>query len=1203
MNVVTGQKENIAHFEILEKLGEGGMGAVYKAKDINSDKIVALKLLSNQSIQSDELKHRFNREADAGMKLDHPCIVKIFEFGEAEGEQFISMEYVEGRTLRKLLDEGTLEPSQLCNIGIKVCEALKAAHNRGIIHRDIKSENIMLTSNGDVKVMDFGLAKVQDASILTVEGSILGTISYMSPQQAIGEEIDHRSDIFSLGVVFYEMLTGQMPFTGDYEMAVVYAILNEDPLSIREINSTVPKSLEQAIFKALRKDPKQRYQDADEFIEALQKVNKIIEGEIKIQETDEEFETEEEFLKEERGFIAKLTGRDAYLVKLKEILHKVVVGQGQLVFICGEAGIGKTRLVLELEKYSKTLKARTLKCRCLFNQGVYPYQPFVEALRSYFDIKGVDDEDKLEFFIKENAPELIHSLPVLQLVLNLKSKSTISIENKEQIWDSIYKLLLKISEERPLILFIDDLHWADNDTLNLCNYISRNSIYRRILIIGTYRPEDLELSVEGKTHKLIEMKHELSKEGILTSIELNRLLPDDIFNITQSLFPNSEFDEKFYENIYKETEGNPFFVIETLKLLKSEEMIIQSNGNYFLNDEYSKISIPTKVHDIIMRRIDRLGSDDREILEIGSVEGESFQSGTIIYCLEINRIKLLRKLQSLERDHHIIHPAEKMYRFDHGKIRDALYNAITPELRIEYHLLVADYFIETYPDDESKAAYIAQHLLNGEDENKALPFIISAADKAKLVFANNQAIEFYEKAIDIISKKTEPLSSKIIKQKQHIFEGIADVLALTGKHDSALDYYKNIKPSEETPLEELIELKWKTGNVFLSKGKNESALKIFSKAEYNIQEYLDLAKLNEKTSGKLLIDFNPEILFNFLGKIKISKAQVFKSKGDYKNAEKEINDGLTLLSEEGNFKEKGQAYNNLGNIKFDLGDYDKSREMYTKSLKFREKISDKKGVAEAYNNLAIVFCDEGDYENAAKMLEKSITIMNQIGFKVGIAGTSVNLGAVYQEQGIYEKALDTFNNCLNIAFDINNIPLKILAYSNLGSVSLDLNKFSAAADYLKKSLDLIENLKVKIYEPQTRIWYSRALLETGNIEEAKKSAFIAVQISNELDQKAQQAFAMRLLAETGFIELDLLTEENQHYKKCDEIEEQLKNAIKIFEDLKMEHESGRTFLQAAKFLAKIKRHEEAQYYLNKAIPIFQKLGAEGDLKKAEKLII
>jgi predicted ATPase len=1188
--------KKISHYEILEMLGKGGMGAVYKARDTEQGKIVAIKILSNQSIQIEDLKHRFNREATTGLKLDHPNIVKIYEVGEENNTYFIVMEFIEGKTLKNIIDDGPLQPIEVINICLAAAEALGEAHNSSIIHRDIKCDNIMIAKNGNIKVMDFGLAKVQNASMLTIEGSILGTVSYMSPQQAIGEAIDHRSDIFSLGVVMYEMLTGTLPFKGDYEMAIIYSILNEEPLSIREINNTVPKSLEKVVFKALRKDPKKRFQNANELIEELNKVKQIIEGGIFVEEEDTSA-VDETLLREEREFCAKLAGRDRCFEKLKGILHRITLGEGQLAFIVGEAGIGKTRLVFELEKYARTLKTRTLNSRCVFNKGVYPYQPFVEALRSYFEIKGIDDDEKLELFLNTNASELLTVLPIIKLFLNVKGSNEVVVESKEQIWDIIYRLLIKISEERPLILFIDDLHWADEDTLNLLNYIGRNSVNHRILLLGTYRPEEIELDINGPSHKLNEIKHELSREGILTVIELNRLSVEDIYSITSSLFPEADFDEVFFEKLFVETEGNPFFLIETLKLLKIEKIIFQSEGKYFLKDNYQQISIPEKVHDIILKRIGRLEKKDREILEIGSVEGESFHSGTIKFCLEINKLQLLRTLQSLEREHHIIHPADKMYRFDHSKIRDALYDAISPELKLEYHLLIADYFIENFKDDERQVPNIAQHLINGGDEIRALPYIFAAANRAKLVFANEQAIYFYQKGKKIISKNELMLPSNEINQIQIIKENLGDVLALVGKHDSALENYYSIDVSEETPLQQQIELKWKIGNVFLSKGENNKAFEIFESAENYIQKYLEEAKNMEKESGKIKLQFNVEELLNAMGKIKISKAQVFKSRGEYKIAQKEINDGLSLLKEEGNYKEKAQAYNNLGNILFDLGDYEDTLEMYSKSLELRKKILDKKGIAEAYNNLAIVYCDKGEYQKAAEVLEKSITIMKEIGFKVGLAGTSINLGAIYQDQGKYDLAFRLYKKALDISEIIENIPLKIISYSNLGSVCIDLKNFDQAVEYLKVSLDLMEKIKVKNYEAQTRSWLSVALLESGNAKEAMDTALLAEEVAINLKQKAGLGFAKRAIS---LIELDEIIknkDKNLNQIKCGKIELLLKECFKIFEELKMEHELGRSYLLAARFYDSIENQNEVQNFVKQSKELFQKLGAEGDLIK------
>ena len=270
--------KTISHFKVLEKIGEGGMGVVYKAEDVKLNRTVALKIPPLSVIQDKDKKARFFREAQTCAALDHPNITRIFEVDEFEGQDFICMEFVDGNTLTKTLKEGPLEIKDVVEIAIQVCSALSQAHVKNIIHRDIKPDNIMMTEGGEIKVMDFGIAKFMDTVTLTKEGEILGTVAYMSPQQAVGDEIDFRSDIFSLGAVLYELLTGKLPFTGEQPIAIVYSLLNEEPLRIRELRDDVPTELEQIVFKALRKDPRERYRDISEMQKDIESFRDFLEG-------------------------------------------------------------------------------------------------------------------------------------------------------------------------------------------------------------------------------------------------------------------------------------------------------------------------------------------------------------------------------------------------------------------------------------------------------------------------------------------------------------------------------------------------------------------------------------------------------------------------------------------------------------------------------------------------------------------------------------------------------------------------------------------------------------------------------------------------------------------------------------------------------------------------------------------------------------
>jgi serine/threonine protein kinase/tetratricopeptide (TPR) repeat protein len=268
--------KTISHYTVLEELGRGGMGEVYLAEDTKLHRKVALKFLPYEFTRDAEAKERFDHEAQAAAVLNHANICTIYEIDEHEGQSFISMEYIDGRSLKAVIGEGPMELSAALDIAMQIAGGLAEAHEKHVVHRDIKPANIMITGKGQAKIMDFGLAKLRSRTVLTKEGTTLGTVAYMSPEQAAGRPVDHRTDIWSFGVMFFEMVSGRRPFMGEYDQAMIYSVLNDPPEPLTAVRTGVPPELERIVTKCMEKDPAERYQTAADLMADLRHLGRIM---------------------------------------------------------------------------------------------------------------------------------------------------------------------------------------------------------------------------------------------------------------------------------------------------------------------------------------------------------------------------------------------------------------------------------------------------------------------------------------------------------------------------------------------------------------------------------------------------------------------------------------------------------------------------------------------------------------------------------------------------------------------------------------------------------------------------------------------------------------------------------------------------------------------------------------------------------------
>jgi len=370
-------------YEIIEELGRGGMGKVYRVEDTKIREEIALKLIKPEISMDQKTIERFRNELKTARKISHRHVCRMFDMGEEKGLHYITMEYVDGEDLKNLIRRvGRLDTDTVIKIGKQICQGLSEAHRLGVIHRDLKPSNIMIDREGNVRIIDFGIARSLRTKGLTGSGIMIGTPEYMSPEQAEGEEIDNRSDIYSLGVLLYEMITGVLPFSGDSALGVALKHKTEIPPDPRELNTKVSDELCGVILKCLEKEKEKRFQEVDELLSEFRNIQEGLPTTTGIRLPQEppfmreDVETAE---LEEPVFVA----RQEELGRLDTMINKALSGKGQVVFVKGEAGCGKTALIQEFTRrvHKKHLDLIVAYGKCNAHTGIGdPYLPFIELL-------------------------------------------------------------------------------------------------------------------------------------------------------------------------------------------------------------------------------------------------------------------------------------------------------------------------------------------------------------------------------------------------------------------------------------------------------------------------------------------------------------------------------------------------------------------------------------------------------------------------------------------------------------------------------------------------------------------------------------------------------------------------------------------------------------------------------------------------------
>jgi tetratricopeptide (TPR) repeat protein/KaiC/GvpD/RAD55 family RecA-like ATPase len=901
---------------------------------------------------------------------------------------------------------------------------------------------------------------------------------------------------------------------------------------------------------------------------------------------------------------------------LKEAVYRAVHGEGGLVFVHGEAGIGKTRLVRELGAYARSRGVQVLYGRCpaLFRMdGVPPYILWKEVVKEYLEACTPEQLHRVIGYYPAEVAKLVPEIS--QTLRSIPQSFPISPEQEQnRLFEAVSQFITNISRETPLLVVLDDLQWTDPSSLLLLHYLARGVQRTPLLLLGAYRSSDI-----NDKHPLSPVLTELNRERLPQSISLKRMSLDDISEMIRQILEQDDVPTEFCKMVYEKTRGNPFFAEEVIKSLKEEEVIYREENKWKIK-EVSRIEFPETVKSVLKTRFARLDEECQSVLTFASFVGNDFTLEAMCALTGIEENKLLELIDKILKTGLIKERevrGEGVCSFADILVRDVVYDEVSLLKRKKLHGVVGRALEKAYAKKiDEHFGELASHFLESGDKDKALDYFLKAGEKAQKVYANNEATSYFQSALALLEEREGELP-----EKRRILERLGDIKRLVGEHDACLKYWNKAlvlwnqleeKESASRLYRKMANVLWEDmGDIEKAKENHEKALKILE-AEH---EKVELAGLYE------------------------DMAHMYYRTGDIPKALSLANKALELAEKLNAYEVIASSCVSLGTIFSFSGDLKKARECHTRGLKIALDNGYMVTALRAYNNLAIALPPE-EQEQALEYYEKGYELAKKIGEINHQSWIGVSLVVRYFGMGNMAKAMALAEDCVALDTKAGNLPNLSLSKSALGIGLVFVGDLDKGEQYLKEALSLAQ--KLKQWQQEEGVYWFLGMMHFGNEEYHRALEFL--EKANAVYDKAGVEYVKMkdsylliwTYVELGEIEkaenllgnlrkFALEAKDKELTATVDAVEGMLLRAQKRWEEsLQFFERSLRAFeaLNARRWnvypLARNVLYEYARVYLernqegdreraldllNQALEIFQKIGAKKDVERTEAKMV